>query len=157
ARSGNPDSGFGASVNAMGLYAHPDYKNAPSPNIKPFPEPRPAAVDLTGQADAIFGDGTTPEPALPPAQRPTAPPGDGEALVFTCVAKAAKERPGKGASFDEVLNRSIQLGLNRTDVEFCLNELLERTRVYEPELGYFKPLEEPTKAELALYTKRGGR
>lgn len=161
ARAGNPDSGFGASVNAMGLYAHPEYRTALPEGIKAFPEPRappvaPSALDdITGRADGVFGTGE--DAPMPPAQKVTGPATETEAFIFCCIAVVAKKYPAKGAHFDEVLSQSIMAGLNKTDVEYAINELLERTRIYETEVGHFKTLEEPTKVELAIFAKRGGK
>jgi hypothetical protein len=177
ARAGAPDSTFGASVNAMGLYALPDYKMALPEGLLPIPEPSTPSAELADpstalgeppeledveegrkpkltakQADAIFGTGTDDE--LPPVQKPSGPGNEAEAVVMCLIAKNGSE--ANGLNMFALQAFAEKMKVNRASMERAVEQLIARGRIYEPKLGIFKVVSEPSKEELAIYKKRGG-
>lgn len=171
ARAGNPESSFGASLNAMGVWPKPDYKVPLPEGLLPLPEPSevpaelkegrsasealgepPELADLEKNADKVFGTGED-EP-LPEPTKPNAPTTEAQALVLCLVAKSQGH---DGLGWEKLLDGAKALGLNKDAIEEAVDGLLDAGRLYEPKLGVMKAIADPTKAELALFVKRGGK
>jgi len=79
-------------------------------------------------------------PAQPPtAQKPQAPakPADNphEALILSLCEKLDD---GKGAPWEDIVAEASKKGVKETEVEECLNALMDKGIIYEPVLGRLK-------------------
>lgn len=175
ARAAAAESTFSASINAMGIWAIPEYKVPLPEGLLPLPEPSevpaelkpgqsasealgepPELSKLEGQAlsdlaDQIFGDGKP----LPEPPKPNVPMTEAETLMFVLIHNGAKADKD-GAKWTDIKDLAHGMKLNDEAIEKGIDRLLDSGRIYEGSLGRFKTLEEPTKAELALFQKRGG-
>ena len=155
ARAGNPDSQFGASINAMGIYALEEFKIPLPEGLEPIivsepvapPTEPPVEADLAGMADLVFGTG---------ADAPTGPSfpsnvsSDAVALTICSIVEAQKLDPN-GASFYAIEAFAKAAKIDKVQIEAAISKLLHEGRIYEAKLGSFKSLEIPTKDEDATY------
>ena len=105
--------------------AVPDFAPAMAPAGKP------AVVHATSAVPMHAAAPVAPKPVAPakPADNPH------EALVLTLCEKLDD---GKGAPWEDIVGEASKKGVKETEVEECLNALMDKGQIYEPVLGRLK-------------------